>query len=205
MIPKIEFDHKEFLKDTVIEEDAGKEWYLSDDYYSWYYTYGFTIKPKSIFEVGVRYGYSMVCMIKGAIDAGVVPELVIGIDNEEDHGRSNTAALQSLNSLFPEINVQLITKNVYRGLPKIDHKFDLIHIDAAHHVYPTIHHLDQAYRMLNPGGYIVIDDMGSKITYGISSDTCHKAVQDFLLYRFRECKQYAYINNFRGHVILQVP
>jgi len=57
------------IKDYLIEGDTGLTAYNNsgmDDYYNYYYSYGRHFAAKNILEIGVRYGYSLISLVKGA-------------------------------------------------------------------------------------------------------------------------------------------
>jgi len=52
-----------FMEDGIKDHD---EYLRSLNYYEWYYAIAQFYKPKSYFEIGVRFGYSMGVMITAA-------------------------------------------------------------------------------------------------------------------------------------------
>ena len=57
--------------------------------YNWYHAYGALVRPKRILEIGVRRGYSALCLIQGAEGNA---QKYLGIDSEKDLPGGNAQA-----------------------------------------------------------------------------------------------------------------
>lgn len=136
--------------------------------YRWYYALAAAAKPNSILELGVRYGYSAVAMLRGILHAtGSSSNAVyIGIDSEFDGIPSNAIALQNIHWL----NRHLATVLKYStDNPAMDENieimrgghvpFDLVHIDANHTLEGINTELAVALRWTAKGSLIIVDDL----------------------------------------------
>jgi len=156
--------------DLVIENDfpliaelpeIQKEWDLYNydcmvartQYYNYYYSYGKTWKPKRIFEIGVRFGYSALAMCMGA-----EPEEFVGIDNQFYGPDSNRIAEDVLRRYLPDLKITILDLDTQsQVLPDLG-KFDLLHLDAAHHEEGVENDVSVALGIANSGAHIIIDD-----------------------------------------------
>jgi predicted O-methyltransferase YrrM len=132
--------------------------------YNWYFAIGATYEPKRIMEIGVRYGYSLLAMAKGARmrdpEAAVMAD---GIDNEADGVASNQIAHDGILlevGIEPWI-IQKSSTEVLRApfMPAIDSKFDIVHVDGDHSPEGVETELTLALRLVRKGGIILVDDM----------------------------------------------
>lgn len=139
------------------------EWFIDGfETYTWYRALGHQVRPLNILELGVRFGYAGIAMLRGAAEAGIRPAYV-GIDSEHDGIKSNSIALanllpfSSVTEIIPEN-----TQNVYlvgQQLNRIGLRYDLIHVDGDHSPEGIDSELTIAYRWIAPGGCILVDDM----------------------------------------------
>lgn len=134
------------------------------DTYSWYFAVAAACAPQRILELGVRYGYSLIAMAKGALWAGMRPDLV-GVDLEADGVETNALArhyVQQETQLVPRI-FKLDTKQQ----PTVDAAindlgtYQLAHVDGDHSAEGVAAELAIALRWLRPTGLLLVDDMDS--------------------------------------------
>ncbi|MFM6946777.1 MAG: O-methyltransferase [Flavobacteriales bacterium] len=108
------------------------------------------LRPKNILEIGTYTGFSALCLAEGLAPDGSL--LTIDVNEElEQRVRSYFAA-----SDFSE-QIEYRIADAAQIIPTLDCKFDLIFIDADKQQYPTYY--EQALAVLNPGGFILIDNV----------------------------------------------
>ena len=188
------------IKNYLVKGDLGLTTYNNsgiDDYYNYYYSYGRYFSARNILEIGVRYGYSLISIIKGAQDSKSFFN-AIGIDNQSYESGSERIAYENIKSVTDEFKLinadsQKIT-NIKKSVG--DMRFDLIHIDGDHSYKGCLHDLNITKEVLADNGVIVIDDIF------LGSCRVFQAVNRFLndnasLFNVQ------IINCFRGHAILK--
>jgi predicted O-methyltransferase YrrM len=127
---------------------------LKTNYYNYYYSYGRHFKPKSIFEIGVRAGYTGYFLLKGS---GATKYR--GIDLECYMKNSNKKAEQLLSRACDDVLVTLVNSH---SLSELDQKYDMIHVDGDHTYKGKVQDLELALENLAEGGVIVVDDYTDK-------------------------------------------
>jgi cephalosporin hydroxylase len=117
------------LQSIVHEKDRDRGMYKTDRTYPTYYEIGRLLRPSSLFEVGVRFGYSLASLCCGA----ELKTRVFGIDMESYEKDSNAYAGNALKSLGVEAK---LFSGSSRGFDVVGRTglstFDLIHIDGDH-------------------------------------------------------------------------
>lgn len=129
--------------------------------------------PRRILEIGVRFGYSGIAMTSGALAGGVPPPIeYVGLDAEffaghtKDQGyglyRSNAVAAENFKRFRPGVTAEFFTCDTRDGLPEevLTRKFDLINVDGDHSYEGAYGDLCRVWPLLNPGGIIIVDDLG---------------------------------------------
>jgi predicted O-methyltransferase YrrM len=130
-------------------------------YYADYVKAGFKYKPKSILEIGVRFGYSGMALVYGAGLNGVKDVSYTGLDDEGYIPGSNEKAKSFFAKFFPDCSVNIFKVNtVENGFPEEVNKqtYDLIHVDGNHSVEGALKDMLGAWNILNPGGIMIVDD-----------------------------------------------
>jgi len=108
------------------------------------------LRPQAILEIGTYTGYSALCLAEGlALDGRL---LTIDINEElETRVRGYFEASEFANQIEYRIG------NAAEIIPQLAQQFDLIFIDADKQQYPLYY--EQALEKLNPGGFILIDNV----------------------------------------------
>ena len=151
------------------------------DYLSYYSGYGKKFRPKRIFEIGVRYGYTAISMMMGAHNNPGSPKPVyFGIDDESYHYGSCAKANSNFKQLVPWADAQAVRWNAFHGMPEGIGMFDICHIDGNHDYHGVASDLKNTWPMLNVGGVVVLDDAKPTNDDG-SPAPIYRAIQDFLL------------------------
>ena len=108
------------------------------------------LRPQSILEIGTYTGYSALCLAEGLRPEGHL--LTIDINEElETRVRGYFEASEFANQ------IEYIIGNAAQIIPMLSTTFDLIFIDADKQQYPLYY--EQALEKLNPGGFILIDNV----------------------------------------------
>lgn len=126
--------------------------------YSWYFGIGAAKAPGRIVEFGVKFGYSLIAMAKGAQWAGMEPSLQ-GIDAEADGFECIETALLNIHN---ETNLPTIIhkENTLTMNPDVlKPTADIIHIDADHSQEGIARELYLAEMFIKPNGLILVDDV----------------------------------------------
>jgi len=108
------------------------------------------LRPKNILEIGTYTGYSALCLAEGLASDGKL--LTIDV-NEELENR--VRAYFEASDYAAQIDYQI--GDAAQIIPTLQLKFDLVFIDADKQQYPTYY--EQALEVLNPGGFILIDNV----------------------------------------------
>ncbi len=108
------------------------------------------LRPQSILEIGTYTGYSALCLAEGLRPEGQL--LTIDINEElETRVRGYFESSEFANQ------IEYIIGNAAQIIPTLSTTFDLIFIDADKQQYPLYY--EQALEKLNPGGFILIDNV----------------------------------------------
>ncbi len=110
-----------------------------------------TASARAVAEIGTGAGVSGLYLLRGMAPDGVLTT----IDVEVEHQRAAREAFAD-EGVRPT-RTRLIAGRALDVLPRLtDHGYDLVLVDADPESYPA--YLDQAVRLLRPGGVLVIDD-----------------------------------------------
>ena len=108
------------------------------------------LRPQTILEIGTYTGYSALCLAEGLSSDGKL--LTIDVNEElEPRVRGYFEASEFANQ------IEYIIGNAAQIIPTLSKTFDLIFIDADKQQYPLYY--EQALEKLNPGGFILIDNV----------------------------------------------
>lgn len=158
------------------------DYLVGGNYYEWYYSIARTCQPKSILEIGVRFGYSM-CFMALALDSVYLE----GWDIESYTAGSNTIAENNVRSLGYE--AKILNKNS-QDVKDLDRDYDLVHVDGDHSCAGTLHDMNLVWRHCK---CMVVDD------YYVPD--VKKAVDEFLA--FNKMGEVAFIDSARGTVVIR--
>ncbi len=148
----------DLLADVLHPLDAEADW-TRQGTYLWYWAIGRALRPTAILEIGTRFGYSLVSVIKGSERVAHV----VSYDMELDHVGSIDYVETYLHRRHPEIIVRSVRvdTSTLDSLPAVDGAIDLAHIDADHSEEGCYHDCELAFAVLCDGGWLVVDDVGS--------------------------------------------
>lgn len=160
-----------------LEVGTAHDQYLKcGNYYEVYYAIAKHYQPKSILEIGVRYGYSL-----GVMASACDPLQAIGFDNDSYDAGSLRKARLSLTSLFPntKFDLRLLDSKSLTSLPFAD----LIHIDGDHAFEGKMHDLRLSVgrcRTLIVDDYLYLTEVRSAVDRFIHNIE-HRILNHFLI------------------------
>lgn len=129
-----------------------------EDFYEWYYAYGRLLRPKTMLEIGVLGGASVVAACLGA-GAGALREVHLIDDESHDRRESLADAADAVSLAAPCAAVSYFREDSQRmaRLPP-GPQFDLISVDGDHRVGPCYHDLRISLPRLAADGHMLVDD-----------------------------------------------
>lgn len=122
------------------------------------------IKPKKILEIGTAVGYSAICFSEYLQENGKIDTI------ERDTERVKEAR-ENIKKAEVEEKINIYEGEAVEILPTLNDEYDVVFIDAAKGKYPFF--LNQALRMIKPGGVIFADNILYK-GYVMSDYNKHK-------------------------------
>jgi len=130
------------------------------------------ISPKHILEIGTYTGYSAICLAQGLKPEGKLTTIEV---NDE----LRTVALRYFAKAGLKDQIRLINGNALEVIPSLDETFDLVFMDAHKDDYE--HYYQLVIDKLNPGGYIIADNVlwGSKVLEEPISDPTARSIHKF--------------------------
>ena len=119
------------------------------DYYRMKYAICRAIEPKSILEIGVRYGYSTIAFLCASKEA-----YYLGIDNNSSTYGGVVGAIDWAKKITEEFNAEFLIADTQTMTSFPGECYDFIHIDGQQDGDGTFHDLKLA---LEKGSYILLD------------------------------------------------
>jgi predicted O-methyltransferase YrrM len=151
---RINLSDREIIGPILQERDAKEDYLSGNRTYAWHVAIGAAVRPEEIGEIGVRFGYSLYSLARGArTSSGVSPQLW-GWDAECYVPGSIAIAKAALGdhaNLCP-VNTQNLTA---LSCPPLD----LFHVDGDHSFAGCSHDMALAWAVLRPGGVMLVDDV----------------------------------------------
>lgn len=175
------------------------------DYFDCYAGLARKYRPKRIYEIGVRYGYTAIVFMMGLrANRGAPKAEYLGIDDESYHFGSCAQANANFAQMLPGYNMRAMKFNSFHGTPTGIGTFDLCHIDGNHDYHGVANDLLNVWPLVNPGGIVVLDDAAPVDDRG-NPGPIYTAIQDFLsqFEYSEELVEWQYIPNLRGHFIIR--
>lgn len=149
-------------------------------YFSDYAGMAAKYRPARILEIGVRFGYTAICMMWGLHQTDPQAKVVYrGIDDESYHPclvQANYNFLQAV----PWADAHAMRYNsITQGIPPehriLDH-WDFVHIDGNHDYLGVANDLERVWQLVSDGGIILLDD-----AMDIPSNPIAQAIKDFVV------------------------
>lgn len=136
-----------------LDRDAG---WLKEGTYLWYRAIGRYLRPRSIVEIGTRFGYSLVAMIRGS---GFV-DRVKSYDWEYDHAGSIAYVEAMLHERYPKIAIDSVCVDTRTISTLGASSYDVGHVDGDHSEEGCYNDCGLAFGALAIGGVLIVDDVG---------------------------------------------
>lgn len=145
---------------TLHPEDTHPWKFCTTEFYDEYrtkYAIAVLIKPRSILEIGVRFGYSAYAFLS----AGDV-DVYIGLDFDEPSWGSYAGiprewAQEQLRVAFPSVDIMTYKINTQTDASQLgEDKFELVHIDADHSYHGALNDMQKFWPFT--GRVMVVDD-----------------------------------------------
>ena len=108
------------------------------------------IKPTKILEIGTAVGYSAICFSEYLQEDGKIDTIERDIERVKE-------ARENIKKAEVEEKINIYEGDAVEILPTLDDEYDVVFIDAAKGKYPFF--LNQALRMIKPGGVIIADNV----------------------------------------------
>jgi len=185
------FPDFEAWKEYIHPIDRNKNLQQRYEYYRNKYDMLSEIECSKMCEIGVRYGYSAISFLT----AHPIAEYM-GIDwISGEHGGVQEDTFRYVYPMlakeFPEAVISLVHANTQEMVSLPTNEFDFIHIDGDHTYEGAGWDMRIAWESLKHGGMMLIDD------YKALKEIQH-AVNDFIISRGDQIKQYNLVDTFRG-------
>jgi predicted O-methyltransferase YrrM len=132
-----------------------------------------TIGARAVVEIGTGTGVSGLWLLRGMARDGVLTS----IDVDPENQRAARSAF--LAAGYGPSRLRLINGMGLEVLPRLtDGAYDLVFVDAQPVEYPR--HVDEAVRLLRPGGLVVLDDVlrGGRVAHAEATDPATVAVRE---------------------------
>lgn len=144
--------------DPVTQPDDTYDDETYEHYFAVYTGIARQFQPTRIFEIGVRYGCTAICMLLGLPQHATA--IYRGIDDESQWYGSCARANANFERHVPWADALALKHNAFDGPPAriSGMSFDLIHIDGLHAHNAVSNELRWCWPLLNSGGLIVCDD-----------------------------------------------
>jgi caffeoyl-CoA O-methyltransferase len=130
------------------------------------------ISPQYILEIGTFTGYSAICMAKGLRPGGRL--ITIEINDELVHFSREFFNRAGMNE-----TIEQLTGRAQDIIPGLQHKFDLVFIDADKREYCEYFRLVK--EKIRPGGFVIADNVlwGGKVLDEKTKDQQTKGIIEF--------------------------
>lgn len=145
------------LKDILHfgQYDLDSPWFKSETNYPYYPALARIVRPRSVLETGVRYGYSLLAFLRG--HPGVSE--IVGLDDESNETGSQHMAAENLRAagycgtlFLPIVDALGAMGAMGAGL------FDLVHLDDSASRKRVSMEIAEGWKCLKPGGVLIVDN-----------------------------------------------
>jgi len=184
----------DLIPEDIFIQDIGNpehdEYIKSGNCYEHYYDLAKKYNPKSILEIGTRYGYSLCSMVAGSMDT---VEYVEGWDDNSYNPKSIEFARINLTHILGYTNAYSFKCINSHNVKILDRQFDLVHVDGDHGYYGKLQDLDL---IKNNCKVVIIDDYEYILEV-------HSATNDFLVRNKDLIKDWYVIKSLRGTFVIE--
>lgn len=183
---------RQILGSLVQPKDAGEEWVEGANNYVWWRAVGETFKPKSVVEIGTRFGYSLTSLLSTCV---TMRTRIAVVDDERDADVEPLRVFEHhfrVNMLVSDVTILRADSQKLSELP-FTGSFDLGSVDADHTADGCHHDCGLVWDVLRPGGLMVVDDCQP----GGVRDGCERFCRE-------RGVDFAYLPSLRGvHLVLK--
>ena len=172
--------------------DKGADFLCSNTNYLWWFSAGTIFRPRSIAEIGTRYGYSLWAITQGA---DLLPQEAVlwAFDNDSDPTPTLDVFEASFASRgFKNVHVNRSDTQKLDALP-IPYRVDLGVVDGLHSEAGVYHDLGLMMGVVKAGGIILVDDTNPGEVRRGCERFCHENGLEF-----------AFVSTYRGMHIVRV-
>jgi predicted O-methyltransferase YrrM len=134
--------------------DHGQVFVEGDNNYTWYDALGAMLRPRSVVEIGVRYGYSLKCLL----NYSPRPLRVLAVDNEYNGEKTNDAFEWFFFFKLAVDDLVLVNRDSQTITELPGTGFDVGSVDGFHSAAGCKHDCELVWATLRPGGVLVVDD-----------------------------------------------
>ena len=166
------------------------EYIKSGNCYEHYYELAKKYKPKSILEIGTRYGYSLCSMVAGSMDT---VEYVEGWDDNSYHSNATKIAEINLKYILGYDKSWVIRIINSHEVKTLERNFDIVHIDGDHGYFGKLQDLNL---VKNNCKVVIVDDYEYILEV-------HTATNEFLARNREIIKDWYIIDSFRGTFVIE--
>lgn len=133
---------------------------VEENYYQFYFSIAWVLRPRSYLEIGTRFGYSMIAVSRGAPSL----ERIVSCDLQSYDNPlglpSQQIAEQNLRGAGYKGDALFIADDSRRLQSHLSEEtFDLIHVDGDHSFEGALSDIRMCFELLRPGGTMLIDDV----------------------------------------------
>ncbi|QJW93263.1 class I SAM-dependent methyltransferase [Frigoriglobus tundricola] len=146
---------KEIIGSLLNPVDANQWFVCSNQIYHWYPPIAEAIRPRSIGEIGCRWGYSLKALLEGWSDVN----FVVGYDFETYQPGSNDYCRKHLAPLFPKIPFTFHNQDTQKLDTLGNVCFDLFSVDGDHTTPGAYHDMNLVWPHIEDGGIMMVDDL----------------------------------------------
>lgn len=152
--------------------------------------------PKSICEIGVRYGYSAYSFLSAHPDTSYTGYDIINGGHGGAKDIDTFTYVKKLLSTFSKADINLVHQNT-QELEFLNDNYDFIHVDGDHSYVGCYNDLVLALNSINTEGVILVDDYTDGIEVGNSTRDFIKDNQVFIEYT-------EYVDTLHGDMIIKI-
>jgi len=143
---KADFDFRQYVNPKDELAYLFEDWV---DYYKLKYSICLALQPKSILEIGVRYGYSAIAFLSASREASY-----LGIDNDSNTFGGRSGSVNWAKKITGDYKAVFLNADTQKMQSLPGGEYDFIHVDGQQDGDGTFHDLELA---IEKGKYILLD------------------------------------------------
>lgn len=151
-----ELSDEAILRAVMHETDVNAPWLSYKQTYTWCYLIGQIIRPKTIVEIGTRYGYSMISLMTGAMSGASCEQVCGHCYDIQLWPNCNAIAAENFKKLNLPVVINDVDTQIMERLP--EREVDVFHVDGDHSADGAYHDCVLGFLALKDGGVLIADD-----------------------------------------------